>query len=136
MSWFYTLSHTYTAQSPLSHKPFCNGFPCFASVRGKRRWWRGEKPSVVVINHLLVLSHLSPSSFSVPCYPTMPPSTRHTISPKHRNPLETANPLSIPPHFGLLTLSLSSAYILSFSSPLLLSLEITIIFAHFLLDFF
>lgn len=86
MSWFYTLSHTYTAQSPLSHKPFCNGFPCFASVRGKRRWWRGEKPSVVVINHLLVLSHLSPSRFSVPCYPTMPPSTRHTISPTAQEP--------------------------------------------------
>jgi len=41
-------------------------------VRGKRWWWRGEKPSVVVINHLLVLSHLSPScspSYAIPQCP-------------------------------------------------------------------
>lgn len=89
MSWFCTHTHTYTEQSPLSHEPFCNGFPCFASVRGKRWWWRGEKPSVVVINHLLVLSHLSPSRFSVPCYPTMPPPPGTQSAPQHRNPLES-----------------------------------------------
>lgn len=87
--WCLGSAHTHTqTQSKVHYHTtlFCNGFPCFASVRGKRWWWRGEKPSVVVINHLLVLSHLSPSRFSVPCYPTMPPSTRHTISPTAQEP--------------------------------------------------
>lgn len=82
-------THTHTEQSPLSHKPFCNGFPCFASVRGKRRWWREEKPSVVVINHLLVLSHLSPSRSPSHAIPQCPPPPGTQSSPQHRNTLES-----------------------------------------------
>ncbi len=112
MSWFYTHTHIHTEQSPLSHKPFCNGFPCFASVRGKRVVVEGREAFCCCYKS--PARSLTPLSlpFLHPMLSHNAPSARHTISPTAREPLEkvsfTAKPLSIPPHFRLLTLSHSS----------------------------